>query len=165
MPLYRSNSRTPASDPIYQAALRACQLHNCEYVIWPTVPAVGPQLILQDQYTVPLGGNITRDYYLTGLEQDSIQITDRATGVSEKIKTQFSEKPTAMPVGAGAAGAGSVGTAPRSVGASPYPGGVPGSRPGGSSGSGGPAGSGGSGTTITVVPGAVPGPMGGHSVR
>ncbi|MCC7105728.1 MAG: M20/M25/M40 family metallo-hydrolase [Chloroflexi bacterium] len=35
-------SRTPASDPVYQAAIRACQQHTCEYIIWPTVPAVGP---------------------------------------------------------------------------------------------------------------------------
>jgi acetylornithine deacetylase/succinyl-diaminopimelate desuccinylase-like protein len=35
-------SRTPASDPIYQAAFRACRHHGCEYVVWPTHPAVAP---------------------------------------------------------------------------------------------------------------------------
>ena len=35
-------SRTPASDPVYQAAIRACQLHDCDYIIWPSTPAVGP---------------------------------------------------------------------------------------------------------------------------
>jgi acetylornithine deacetylase/succinyl-diaminopimelate desuccinylase-like protein len=35
-------SRTPATDPVYQAAIRACDQHDCKYVIWPTTPAVGP---------------------------------------------------------------------------------------------------------------------------
>lgn len=35
-------SRTSATDPIYQAAFRACELHNCDYMVWPTKPAVAP---------------------------------------------------------------------------------------------------------------------------
>ena len=119
-----------------------------------------------DHYTVPLGGNITKDYFLTGVEQDSVQITDRATGVTEKIKAQFSDKQTSMPVGGGMGGAGSAGTPPRSGGASPYQGGgaTGGYRgPGGSA--GGSVGTGGGGNVITVIPGAAPGPMGGHSLR
>ncbi len=113
-----------------------------------------------DHFTVPLGGNITKEYYLTNLDQDSVQVTDKATGVAETIKTQFSSKPTTMPVGGGAAGAGAAGAPPRGGGASPYPGG---GGPGGYRGPGG--GAGGSGTTMTVIPGAAPSPLGGRSVR
>jgi acetylornithine deacetylase/succinyl-diaminopimelate desuccinylase-like protein len=35
-------SRTPASDPIYQAAFEAARRHACPYRVYPTTPAVAP---------------------------------------------------------------------------------------------------------------------------
>jgi hypothetical protein len=119
-----------------------------------------------ESYTVPEGGNITKDYYLTELGPDYIVVTDKATGVTEKLKTQLATKPMAMPGGGPAAATQS--------GPSPWPpppqgGSAPGMRgmPGGASRPVYPGGGPGGGTTSVTGVGIVPPPsgLGGNSIR
>ncbi len=45
----------------------------------------------QENYVAAKGDKITRDYYLTAVTDNSVTISDKKTGVSVKIKTDFSK--------------------------------------------------------------------------
>ena len=49
----------------------------------------------QENYVVAKGGKITRDYYLTDVTDNSVTISDKTTGVSVKISTNFSKNASA----------------------------------------------------------------------
>ncbi len=49
----------------------------------------------QENYVVAKGGKITRTYYLTDVTDNSVTISDKTTGVSVKINTNFSKNASA----------------------------------------------------------------------
>ncbi len=49
----------------------------------------------QENYVVAKGDHITRNYYLTGVTDNSVTISDKTTGVSVKINTNFSKNASA----------------------------------------------------------------------
>ncbi len=78
----------------------------------------------QESYVVAKGGKITKDYYLTDVTTNSVTISDKKTGVSVKINTDFSKNASAKVYPSPGYGGGG-GPAMGGMGYNPYAGRMP----------------------------------------